>query len=224
MGGNSFPVDLILFGMIAAFLVLRLRAILGRRQGYERPATEPVARTADRPASKPAAPVIEGRAEPPAPARVLPDPVSPIGQALGRIRSIDASFQPGSFLDGAERAFAMIVAAFAAGNRTALHPLLSQDMYAAFETAIAARETAGQTQRTEIRAVNSATIEQASVAGSVAEIVVRFVSDQVNLTTGSDGIPVSGADAVMEITDVWTFERDLSTRDPAWRLIAARSA
>jgi predicted lipid-binding transport protein (Tim44 family) len=58
----------------------------------------------------------------------------------------------------------------------------------------------------------------------MATIAVRFVSDQISVTMGADGLPVAGADAVTEITDVWTFERDLSATDPAWRLVAARSA
>ena len=72
--------------------------------------------------------------------------------------------------------------------------------------------------------MQSATIESAELRGSVASITVRFVSDQTSLTKDKDGHPVTGTDAVTEITDVWTFERDLSTRDPAWRLVSAASA
>ena len=220
--GSSFPIDLILFGMIAAFLVLRLRSILGRRTGFERqaPPFQPQAgQTA-------ASPVIEGQAEPPAAAstRTLPEPNSAVGQALGRMRSVDHSFDPAAFLDGAEKAFRIIVAAFASGDRTALQGLLSEDTYHAFAQAIAVRESAGQTQVSTIHAVHGATIDNAELRGTVASITVRFVSDQTSLTQDKTGHPVAGTDAVTEITDIWTFERNLPTRDPVWRLVSARSA
>ena len=100
MGGTgSFPIDLVLFGMIAAFLVLRLRSILGKRTGFERP-PQPY-----QPAGPAVgAPIIEGRAEPaPPPARALPDVASPTGQALLRMQQLDQKFAPDSFLNGAER-------------------------------------------------------------------------------------------------------------------------
>ncbi|MBN8871834.1 MAG: Tim44 domain-containing protein [Rhodospirillales bacterium] len=223
MGASSgFPIDLVLFGMIAAFLVLRLRSILGRRTGYERP-PQPY-----QPPAPPSAtgPVIDGRAEPAAPAarRTLPDPASPAGQTLARMREIDRNFDPAGFLDGAEKAFRMIVTAFAAGDRPTLRNLLGNDTYAAFEGAIAAREQAGQVQVSEIRSIESSVIEGAELRGSVGSVTVRFVSDQVSLTRDQKGTPVAGTDAVTEITDLWTFERDLSGRDPTWRLVAAQSA
>lgn len=225
MGGSgSFPIDLVLFGMIAAFLVLRLRSILGRRTGYERP-PQPVAPRRD--AAR--APVIEGHAEPPAEAaaaRPLPDPASPAGRALARMRDLDRGFDPARFLEGAEAAFRLIVEAFAAGNRDQLRPLLTADTFAGFEAAIAAREAAGSTHRTEIRAIRSATIEEATLLNTLADITVRFVTDQVNVTLDKAGHPVTGTDAVAEISDLWTFERELAapSSGPAWRLAGARSA
>jgi predicted lipid-binding transport protein (Tim44 family) len=220
--GSSFPIDLILFGMIAAFLVLRLRSILGRRSGFEReaPSYQPPA------GQNTAAPVIDGRAEAAVPgtARTLPEPTSTVGQALERMSSVDRTFDPAAFLDGAEKAFRIIVTAFAAGDRTTLQGLLAEDTYRAFERAIAAREAAVQTQVATIHAIHSATVENAELRGPVASITVRFVSDQTSLTLDKDGQPVVGTDAVTEITDIWTFERNLTTRDPVWRLVSARSA
>ncbi|MGA9011617.1 MAG: Tim44/TimA family putative adaptor protein [Acetobacteraceae bacterium] len=221
MGASSFPIDLILFGMIAAFLVLRLRSILGRRTGFERPGPPPQPL-----AGQAAGPVIEGQAEPATATspRALPEPTSAIGQALGRMQSVDHSFEPAAFLDGAEKAFRIIVTAFAAGDRTTLQGLLSADTWRAFEQAITLREAGGQTQVSTIHAVHSATIENAELRGQVASITVRFVSDQTSITRDKDGNPVTGTDAVTEITDLWTFERNLSTRDPVWRLVSAASA
>ncbi len=219
MGSGGFPIDLVLFGMIAAFLVLRLRGILGRRSGFE-PGSAPA-----RPDARPAGPVIEGVAELAAPAgRAVPDPGSDVGQTLARMRRVDAAFEPQHFLTGAEAAFRMIVTGFAAGDRDALRPLLTDETYAAFEGAIAAREAAGETQTSEIRGINDATIEVATLEGTVAAITVRFVSDQISQTLDRAGKYVSGADAVMELRDEWTFTRDLARADPAWRLAQARSA
>ena len=111
MGASGFPIDLVLFGMIAAFLVLRLRSILGKRTGFERPAP-PVQQAPLRPTT---GPIIEARADSgaPATAQTVPDATSATGQALARIQEIDRNFDASRFLAGADQAFRMIVAAFA---------------------------------------------------------------------------------------------------------------
>src|SRR5919107_5937057 len=126
-------VEIILLAMVAGFLVLRLRSVLGRRQGFERPPQ------ADRPPGydpRGARTAADGPVEEPAPVpppavgsgrRTVPDRRSPVGQALARISGVDASFDPSRFLDGAETAFRMIVQAFAAGDRGTLRALLSDD-------------------------------------------------------------------------------------------------
>ena len=223
MGGGGFPLDLLLFGMIAAFLILRLRGILGRRTGYERPTNERTPGPVPVPGMARTGPVVDAQPEPATPARILPDPASPVGLTLQRMRSVDAGFDPTRFLRGAEAAFGMIIAAFARGDRVALRPLLADETYRSFETAIATREAAGETQRSELRSIERATIEEATLATTMATITVRFVSDQIAETLGRDGRPVAGTDAVTEIIDLWTFTRDLGQPDPAWRLTAARS-
>ncbi len=221
--GAGFPLDLLLFGMIAAFLVLRLRGILGRRTGFERPTQVNRTGQAAAPGMARPGPVVDAQAEPAGPQRALPEPSSPVGETLQRMTGVDRGFDPGNFLQGAETAFRMIVDAFARGDRAALRPLLNDPTYASFEQAIGTREAAGQTQRSEVRSIERASIENAVLTGSVAQITVQFVSDQVAETLGADGRPVAGADAVAEITDLWTFDRDLSQPDPTWRLSAARS-
>ena len=218
---GGLPIDLILFAMVAAFLVLRLRSVLGRRTGFERP---PQSEAAPGIGQSPL-PGPEVLPPPqPAAARGLPDPRSAAGQGLSRMREIDPAFDPAAFLAGAEGAFRMIVEAFAAGDRETLRNLLSDDAYAGFEGAITAREQAGETQRTELRAIHDMGIEAADLRGSVADITVRIVSDQVNVTTARDGSISAGAEAVTEITDVWTFQRDLRSSDPTWKLVGTRSA
>ena len=213
--GGGFPVDIVLFGMIAVFLILRLRSVLGRRTGFERAAVAP-----DRSAAS--GPVIEGHAEP-VPARAVPDPSSRLGVELARIHTVDRSFEPARFLAGAEAAFRMIVGAFAKGDRATLHPLLGEDIFGNFDQAITAREAAGETQRSEIRAISSASVEDAQLRGSVASVTVRFVSEQVTQTLSREGAAVFGTEAPVELIDIWTFERDLTHSSPNWRLVAAHS-
>lgn len=219
---GGFPVDLILFAMVAAFLVLRLRSVLGRRQGYERPPQERQA------AAPPSHGPVEAEPQPgPAPEHarpVVPDSRTPTGQVLERMRQADPAFDPRGFLAGAEGAFRMIVEAFARGDRQTLRDLLAEETYAGFEQAITAREAAGERQRTEIRAIHEMRIESADLRGTVADITVRIVSDQVNVTSGAGGEIVAGAEAVTELNDIWTFQRDLSSGDPAWKLVGTRSA
>jgi predicted lipid-binding transport protein (Tim44 family) len=219
MMDGGFPVDLVLFGLVAAFLVLRLISVLGKRTGFEQPNPRLVVQP---PPMAPIAPVIE--AVPEAPTRPMPDMASPAGTALAAMTKVDSNFNPQRFLDGAEAAFRLIVLAYATGDRVRLQSLLSPDTYAAFEGAIAAREAAGHTQQTDIRSVEHVTIEHADLAGPVATIAVRFVSDQVNMTLDENGAILTGTDAVTEIADIWSFQRNLSQADPAWRLVAARSA
>jgi len=219
---GGFPIDLILFAMVAAFLVLRLRGVLGKRTGYERPS---------QPQGVPGGPAAraDGVVEEIVPAkrdntrRVIPDVRTPVGQGLAKIASAEPEFDPNGFLDGAEGAFRMIVAAFAEGDRETLRALLSDDTYAGFEGAITAREQAGESQRTELRSMHEMVIEGAELRGTVADVTTRFISDQVNMTTGRDGEIVAGSDAITEVIDIWTFQRDLATDDPAWRLVATRS-
>ena len=221
---GGFPIDLILFAMVAAFLVLRLRSVLGKRTGFERP---PEVRPA--PNGYPPRLVESEATDLPPPVAggtryAMPEARGPVGQTLARIGAVDPAFDPTGFLHGAEGAFRMVVEAFARGDREVLRNLLSDETRAGFEGAIDAREAAGQTQRTEVRALTEAAIEAAELRGEIADVTVRFVSDQVNLTLAADGTPVSGHDGVTELTDLWTFQRELRSADPTWKLVGTRSA
>ena len=224
---GGFPLDLILFGMVAAFLVLRLRSILGRRTGFERPpqpieptgAGEAAARTIDTRGEEalipPALPGLAGRG--------VPGPDTPVGRTLARMHAVDPTFDPVAFLHGAEGAFRMIVEAFARGDRDTLRGLLAPDVYAGFEAAISAREQAGERQRTEIVAIREVSILEADLRGTLATIGVRFVSDQISATYAPDGSIVAGSEAVTELVDIWSFARDLTSPDPVWHLVGTRS-
>ena len=217
--GSGLQIGLVLFGAIAVFLILRLRSVLGKRVGFEQPPAAP----GQVPGFAAPGPVIEGQAIPVNPGRPVPDPRSALGEQLMRIVNADPNFDPPKFLEMAEAAFRSIVTAFAAGDRKALKTLLSENVYQTFDAAISAREAAGEQHRTEIKSVLSAAIEDAELIGNHAAVIVRFSSDQINLTLDKTGNPVNGTEAVTELVDLWTFERILGTKDPIWRLAAARS-
>jgi predicted lipid-binding transport protein (Tim44 family) len=217
-GLGDFPIALIIFAGIALFLVLRLRSILGKRVGFEKPPLP----SGQMPGFN-IGPIIEGQALSPQAGRTVPDPRSALGERLMQIVNRDSNFDPPKFLSGAETAFRMIVTAFAAGDRNTLKNLLNDSVYQTFDSAISAREAANERHRTEIKAILSATIEDAELVGDHAAIIVRFTSDQVNLTLDAGGNPVIGTEAVTEIVDLWTFERGLKSKDLTWRLAAARS-
>ncbi len=224
--GSGFGIGVVLFGAIAVFLILRLRSVLGKRVGFEKPPLPPgqMPGFGAGPVAGPAGgPIIDGQAVPARGGRAVPDPHSALGERLMRIVKADANFDPPKFLEGAEIAFRKIVTAFAGGDRATLKNLLSDNVYQTFDAAIASREAAGETHRTEIKNIISAVIEDAELVGTQAAVIVRFVSDQVNLTLDAAGNAVTGTEAVTELVDLWTFEHVMGSKDPTWRLAAARS-
>lgn len=215
---GGFPVALVIFAGIAIFLVLRLRSVLGKRVGFEKPPVQPTAPGFQQ------GPVIEGQATPLAePGRSVPDPRSDLGQRLMEIVKRDPHFDPPQFLTHAESAFRTIVTAFAAGDRAALQPLLTPHVYETFEAAIAAREAASERQQTDIKSIISVGIEDAQLSGDLAVVIVRFDSAQRNLRLDASGNPIPGSEEQSDLSDLWTFERNLRGNDPNWRLSAARS-
>jgi predicted lipid-binding transport protein (Tim44 family) len=215
-GLGDFPVALVIFGAIALFLVLRLRSILGRRVGLEKPPGPAGMRSRT-------GPIIEGTAAPFSTGHQVPDPQSALGERLMDIVKRDSVFDPPKFLLQAETQFRTIVSAFAAGDSTTLKPLLTDPVFETFETAIAARQAAAHTQRTEIKAITAATIEDAQLVGDLAAVIVRFTSDQVSVTQDTTGQIVDGSESQHELIDLWTFERNLKSRDQNWHLAAARN-
>ncbi len=217
-------IDIIFFAMVAAFLVLRLRSVLGRRTGHERPREswsrggETGPTTGDNVIELP-----ERRRSIP---EGLPDKYTgtPLAAGLGKIRMSDPEFDPDGFLQGARVAFEMVVGAFAAGDAKALRPLLDDEVYGHFSRAIEERMAAGETQETELVGIKSAEIADARMEGRTALVTVKFVSEQVNATRDAEGKVVEGdPNRIAEVVDIWTFARDTSSRDPNWALAATHS-
>ncbi|MGH7095194.1 MAG: Tim44/TimA family putative adaptor protein [Stellaceae bacterium] len=212
--------DIILFAMIAAFLVLRLRSVLGRRSGSER-RRDVFVRQAEASRDKV---VALGQLRPPSPPPASAPPEDSVAAALARIRAADHGFDAAEFVAGARGAFEMIVSAYAAGDKQQLRPLLDDEVFKPFAGAIDEREAAGETMETRIAALKRLDIVDATLADSNARVTVKLVSDQINVLRAHDGSIVDGdPQHPIEKTDFWTFTRDTRSNDPNWFLVATDS-
>lgn len=222
MGDGFQFIDIILFALIAAFLILRLRGVLGRRDGFKGRPRDPFAPPAGGQADNENVVALPDRGKPDADTDPIEaDPSDPVAAGLAQLRRSDPGFDTEEFLVGARTAFEMIISAFAAGDSEALKPLLSRDVYANFAEEITKREEAGETLETIVTAIRVSDIVEARVDNRTARLTVKFVSDQTNLTRDHEGRLIEGdPEVTAEVTDFWTFERALKSRDPNWTLVA----
>lgn len=215
---NSQLLSILLIAMVAGIILFRLFTVLGRRTGNERSRPDPFQRTA-----APETGVAER-------AMALPDrtgdsapsaTTDPVAQGLLDIRLADRSFEAAHFLDGARKAYEMIVTAFAKDDRTMLRPLLGDDVYAAFDSAIAAREGKQEKVEFTLVGVRDAKITAAALKKAFAEITVSIAAQFISATKDASGAIIDGdPKAVRDVVDVWTFERNVKASDPNWRLVA----
>jgi predicted lipid-binding transport protein (Tim44 family) len=227
---DVFDIYTIIFLALAVFIFLRLRSVLGQRTGRERPPYDPYSartstgdkvvalptRGAD-PAAKPAEPAAERWKD-------ITQPGSAVATGLDAILTGDKNFDPRHFLTGARAAYEMIVTAFAQGDRRTLRDRLSKDVYDSFDSVIRDRESRGETAETRFVSIDSADITGAELRGRMAQITVRFISQIVSATRDKTGNVIDGSpDKVTDVTDVWTFARDLTSRDPNWKLVATEA-
>lgn len=230
MNDGSF-FEILLYAVLAAFVLFRLRSVLGKRTGHERPHdpfAEPPANSdseadADDNVIRLPGQDAPSRAQGPAADDIAEGEIDPdtLPAGITRIKIADPSFNEAEFLRGARGAFEMIVQAFAAGDRDALKPLLTPSMHNDFVTAIYEREKERETQDTTIVTFRSSDIVEASLTQSLARVTVEFVTDQVKVTRDVDGNVVDGdPDRIETFTDLWSFERDLTSSDPNWALVA----
>jgi predicted lipid-binding transport protein (Tim44 family) len=231
-----FDIYTIIFLALAVFIFLRLRSVLGQRTGRERPPYDPYsARDAVRPSTNDNVVALPGRggegpSKPPEPAepaerwKGIAEAGSTVAVGLDAIVREDRAFDAKQFIGGARAAYEMIVTAYAEGDRRALKNLLSREVYEGFEAAIRDREAKGEKAETRFVSIDKADITAAEVKGKTAQITVRFVSQLVSVTRDRAGNVIDGnPDKVTDVTDVWTFARDLSSRDPNWKLVATEA-
>jgi len=225
----------IIFLVLAAVIFWRLRSVLGQRTGRERPPYDPYSApdpVRNSPGDK-VIPLPQRTTEPVKPPEAS-EPAnryagivlagSPVAKGLDAIRAVDKSFDVKSFIAGARSAYEMIVTAYAEGDRRALKNLLAREVYDGFETVIWEREGRGETAETRFVSIDASEITAAELRGKTAQITLRFVSQLVSATRDRNGNVIDGsAEKVTSVTDVWTFARDVSSRDPNWKLVATEA-
>lgn len=237
--GNNY--DIILIGLVAVFLILRLRAVLGKRTGNERPpAQDPFApptppRIGDAPPNAPGGNdnviPLPGTPAPPRTSQPTSGPggiratVMPTASAgIAAIRLADPSFDALAFAGGARAAFSTIVEAFARGDVATLRPLLDAPTFASFEAEIRARAERREKHETTLIGFEASDIAAAELRGTIAQVTVRFISEQIHVTRNAEGQVADGnPNEVVKAVDLWTFRRDTTSSDPNWVLMKTES-
>lgn len=212
--------DILFFAMIAAFVVLRLGSVLGRRIGHERRRQSPVEAGSEKvvPLRRDGASEGEEAAEP-----ALATGAPGLKAGLTEIRLHDPRFDLEHFLEGARAAFEMILEAFAKGDKDTLRMLLAPEVYESFARAVDERIAAGHELTVEVVAIRRAEVVEAGMRGRRARITVRFVSEQITATRDAEGRLIDGnSSKIVEVEDLWTFERDVRSSDPNWQLVETR--
>ncbi len=229
MGSSDF---ITLFFLVAAVLIfLQLRSVLGRRTGNEKPPMDPYSpRDAAKSLSDDNKVVTlpkKGEGDEDnrfAEIDAVAPAGSPLNDSLREVSKTDPSFRPKEFLNGARMAYEMIVMAFADGDRKALKNLLSKEVYDGFNAAITDRESRGEVVKSTFVGIEKIDITNASIRDAEEQITLRIVSQLISATYDKDGKLIDGdAENVSEVDDIWTFSRDIRSRDPNWKLIATES-
>jgi predicted lipid-binding transport protein (Tim44 family) len=214
---NSPLIQLLVLAAIAVFLILRLKNVLGTRDGFEKP---PLPKPAANAASRPELEVIQG-----GPDRDIADHVpegSDTAKALAEMKRKEPSFGVGDFLQGARGAYEMILMGYERGDLSAIQPFLSEEVYESFVDGVSAREDQGLTIEAEFIGVREITLTNATFdkATNTAEITMRFIAELTSVVRDKEGAVVEGSPTKMKRQkDNWTFARVMGTDDPNWRLV-----
>ena len=215
---NGSLIQLLVLAGIAIFLILKLRSVLGNRDGFEKP---PVPLEDVRPRVRRDFEVIEG-----GPDRDIIDHVaegSDSARALAEMKKAEPAFAVGPFLEGARGAYEMILTAFEKGELDRIRPFLSDDVEASFAEAIAQRDRDGLTIEASFLGIKELVLHDATFTpeSRFGEIAVRFVADQTYVVRNKAGEIVEGSPREVKKTrDIWTFARQMGSDDPNWQLVA----
>ena len=204
-------VDILIFAVIAIFLIMRLRNILGSREGFEQKQD-----------NRPIQPVKQ--AESAREKKVVPLRPSQLdGTGLEAVYRADPNFSDDTFMQGAASAFSMVLSAFGDGDVTQLRRLLSFELYEEFSESIRLRNKNGDELSIEIISIDDVQLTDGQVVDNIASVTVTFVSTQTRTLTDRDGV-VLEEDSMdsTELTDIWVFERDTQLDDPNWKLVETR--
>ncbi len=228
--------DIILFAMIAVFLVLRLRSVLGRRNGHEGNFSDFINRLSQNDHNKTETEDAAGNDNvlhldkqndekfSAAAEMIVEEEQSPLLLGLRAIAVADNDFDSDEFTSGARIAFEHILGAYVSGDTRELKPLLSSEVFSNFEKSIRDREDSNQTMEETLVGIRKAELVEAGMEGETAQITVKFISDQVHALSDEKGTVVEGdPNKIVSVTDFWTFIHDSRSRDPNWLLAATRS-
>lgn len=227
-GFKDVTPEIVILAMIAAFLGLRLYSVLGRRAEHEE---EPIQGRFEGKKSQPGAPRVAAPARPDArnderkgaissqPVRDMPLVPPAVERGLADIAQADRRFDATAFAQGARVAYRMILEAFWKGDKAELRQLCDNDVYESFSAAIDARVAAGETLDNTFIRIEECSFTAAGVENGYARITLRFRADIAALTRDAEGTVIAGSlDDAIEVIDVWTFGRSVSSSEPDWRL------
>jgi len=244
---GRIDITTLLFLVLAVVVFLKLRSVLGRRTGHEQTryerykAQREASQRNGKLAGQEKVVTLPRREREPVDQRPLAEPQTRLdveervkglagdnvqtARCLVELVRADATFEPDAFLAGARAAYEIIVTAFAEGNRKTLKNLLSSDVYQGFAGAIGDRESRGEQIDQSFVGIKSADIVEAELKNGIAQLTIKFVSELISATRDRAGDVISGDPMrIKEVTDIWTFAREITSRDPNWKLIATQAA
>ncbi|MGV8952258.1 MAG: Tim44/TimA family putative adaptor protein [Cypionkella sp.] len=214
---ESSLIQLLVLAGIAVFLILKLRSVLGTREGFEKPVVPVDAK----PAARGKFEVIDGGPDPDITDHSVTG--SPTARALSEMKAAEPSFNVGEFLRGARGAYEMILMAFERGDIESIRPFLADEVEATFAQAINTREAQGLTTEANFIGIRELSLSEAEYdsTSKTAELTVRFTGELTSITRNKAGEVVEGSKTeVKRQRDVWTFARRMGVQDPNWQLVA----
>jgi len=246
MNSNGLDIVSVIFLGIAVVVFLYLRSVLGSRTGNERQPSDPYNRdnaekgsshspaqendnVVNMPERRDGEPMPHAQHMRPKPditeqIKKYADDGSTLSDGLSDIANADEDFDPEEFMQGAERAYEMIITAYSEGDKRTLKRLLAKDVYTGFSEAIDEREADGQQMTTQFVGFDKITMLEAELEDRQAEITVKFKTSLIRYISDAEGAIIDGDDKLIEkITDIWTFARSAGGRDPNWKLISTES-
>lgn len=215
---NSAIVQLLVIAGIALFLILRLRSVLGTRDGFEKP---PLPMPREKSSNRPEFEVIEG-----GPDRDITDHVpdgSESAVALAKMKRVEPSFSVGEFMSGARGAYEMILMAFERGDIASVKPFLAEEVYEAFATVVEDRKRQGLTIEATFVGVSALELVEATFDDGTkeGEITLRFTGEMTSVVRDEGGDIIEGSPTeIKRQKDVWSFARVMGSNDPNWQLVA----
>ncbi len=243
MQGNIDVLTLISL-VIAVVVIIKLRSVLGRRTSDDETRIDKRVRQAQERAAAAGEKVVtlpRREREPTGSGEVAAKTTDQLKAAEERIRAFaganraletglleivrrDQSFDPKHFVNGAKQAYEMIVTAFAEGNRAMLKTMLNRDVFEGFSSVIGEREQRGEQIDQSFVGISSAEIVEADLRDRMASVTVKFASQLISATRDREGRVINGdPQRIQDVTDIWTFSRDVSSRDPNWKLVATQA-